>query len=198
MPTRAARPVSVIALTAVLSLSACGGGDEPPPEKSTSSSTTNKKQSLSEGAEKAYREYWRLAGATPNSEIPSPKFKATMTDELYESTVDLAKRSPKTRVEGRDKLLSTDAKVKKTAKGYTATVTTCYEVHSRSPALEAGTVDGFSWNKGDDMRRDSKGKRVKPGTKMVDVGRVKRGKAENSKWLADGGDVDVDKPCNGT
>lgn len=196
MPVRATRTTATIALTAVLALSACGGGDEPPPKETTSSSTTDKDQALSESAEKAYREYWRYANATPGSEVPGPEYKATMTDRLYKATADIAKRSTKTRVEGRDKLLSADADVEKTTGGYTATVHACYEVHRRSLALEAGNLESDSWKKGEDLRVDGEGQPIKPGTKMVNAVTLKRGKAENSDWLVDGGKIDVDKPCN--
>lgn len=196
MPARAARPAAAIALTTVLALSACGGDDETPPKETTSNSSSDAKQSLSETAEEAYREYWRYANATPNSEVPSREYKATMTDHLYKATADYAKRSAETRLVGHDKLLSTQADVKKTTSGYTATVTACYEVHQRALALEAGSLGNESWKKGEDLRTDNEGKKIKPGTKMVNAITLKRGKAENSEWLVDGGKIDVDKPCS--
>lgn len=43
---------------------------------------------------------------------------------------------------------------------------------------------------------NNEGKKIKPGTKMVNAITLKRGKAENSEWLVDGGKIDVDKPCS--
>lgn len=195
MPVRAARPVSAIALTTVLALSACGGGDEPPP-KETSSSTTDKQQSLSKSAEKAYQSYWRLESTRPTFEVPSSEQKSKMTEKAYKESADIAGRSTPTKVEGRDKLLSTDAEIEKNSDGYEATVEACYEVHRKSLAKKGGQIEEFSWEKGQNLRVDRDGETIEPGTVLGDRVTMRRDLAENASWKVAKIDVDVNVDCS--
>lgn len=202
MRTRATTTTAATTLALAVLVGGCNSQGEPTDSTSTasgpsSSTSVDEAKAEKDSAMDAFSKWWRLNNAANPSEPPSAKKKALMTESSYNQDVDFAKAAPKVTVEGRDKLTATEAKVKWSSGGLTATIEVCYTVGKQFLAAEDVTTEaGDTVKKGADLRTDQNGKKIKAGTEMVNLVTMKRDRDDDAPWQVDATEVGYKKSCD--
>lgn len=204
MRTRATTTTAATTLALAVLVGGCNSQGEPTDSTSTASGPSSsvdqakaEEKKMNKAADEAYRDYWPEWTSSSGAEPPSKKGKALLTDEAYNNAIEDAKTAAPTKVEGRDKLLSTEVQSKWGSGGPTATVAVCYEAHAKYVLTEdAKSPDGKTVKKGTDIRTDPKGEPLKAGTEVGQIVTMKRDRDDGSQWKVHATEVGHDEACS--